>query len=47
MASRCMTRTTEEGKYVRMSPSQRATDGAEAPSPAERSRPPRGASPFP
>ncbi len=30
MASRCMTCTTDEGKYVRMSPSQRATDGADA-----------------
>lgn len=44
MASRCMTWTTDEGKYVRMSPSHRATDGAEAPSPAERSFP---ACPFP
>ena len=35
MASVCMTRTTREGKYLRMSPSQRATLGAEP------SRPPR------
>ncbi len=47
IASRCITRTTEAGKYVRMSPSQRATDGADAPSPAERSRPDAGFSSFP
>ena len=34
MASFCMTWTTVDGKYVRMSPSQRATRGADAPSPA-------------
>ena len=32
-ASFCMTRTTGEGKYVRMSPSQRVTFGADAPEP--------------
>lgn len=47
MASRCMTWTTVDGKYVRMSPSQRATDGADAPSPAERSRACCPLSPFP
>ncbi len=39
IASRCITWTTELGKYVRMSPSQRATFGAEPPSPAERAAP--------
>lgn len=47
IASRCMICTTDEGKYVRMSPSQRATDGADAPSPAARSRPGRVPLPFP
>ena len=34
MASFCMTWTTLTGKNVRMSPSQRATRGADAPNPA-------------
>lgn len=48
MASRCITCTTDDGKYVRMSPSQRATPGAEAPSPAERlpPSPPLAPRPF-
>src|SRR5437868_5221807 len=41
-ASRCMTWTTLTGKYVLMSPSQRATLGADAPRPA----PPSGGSPY-
>ena len=40
IASRCMTCTTVDGKYVRMSPSQRATRGADAPSPPRRARRP-------
>ena len=44
MASRCITCTTVDGKYVRMSPSHRATRGADAPSPP---RPPAPAAPPP
>ena len=54
IASRCITCTTVDGKYVRMSPSQRATFGAEAPSPADlpdcpaaERRPPRCAAGIP
>jgi hypothetical protein len=39
IASFCMTLTTEDGKYSRMSPSQRATLGADGSSPAPRGPP--------
>ena len=39
IASFCITCTTVLGKYVRISPSHLATDGADAPNPAERRRP--------